>query len=88
MIANLARAMTGKLGGKVGTAPRLFLRKLVSELLDKVDEHDSYDPRRDFKLVVDAREMSGAEREAAGIETTVDDLVLDLPRDDAKKDED
>ena len=88
VIADLARAMTGKLGGKVGTAPRLFLRKLVSEMLDKVDEHADYDPKRDFRLVVDAREMSGAEREAAGIETTVDDLILELPKASSEENED
>jgi hypothetical protein len=54
----------------------------VNELLDKVDEHPEYDPKRDFKLVVDAREMTGTEREAAGIETSVDDIPLEL----AKKD--
>ncbi|WP_437593478.1 BREX system ATP-binding protein BrxD [Sorangium sp. So ce1000] len=78
-VRDLATALTGKLGGRVGVAPRLFLRKMVSELLDKVDEHEDYDPRRDFKLVVDAREMTSAEREAAGLETTVDDIALDLP---------
>jgi len=70
--------LTGKLGGKVGVAPRLFLRKMVSELLDKVDEHADYEPKRDFKLVVDAREMTADERDAAGIETSVDDIALDL----------
>lgn len=78
VVEDLAVAMIGKLGGKVGVAPRLFLRKLVSELLDKVDEHEDYDPRRDFRLVVDAREMSSDEREAAGVEKSVDDIVLDL----------
>ena len=81
VIENLADAMTGKLGGKVGVAPRLFLRKLVSELLDKVDEHENYDPKRDFQLVVDAREMTSDERDAAGIEKTVDDIALDLAGD-------
>lgn len=78
VIESLAVALIGKLGGKVGVAPRLFLRKLVSELLDKVDEHPGYEPTRDFKLVVDAREMSNEERDAAGIEKTVDDIALDL----------
>ncbi|AUX42279.1 ATP-binding protein [Sorangium cellulosum] len=82
VVRELAAALTGKLGGRVGVAPRLFLRKMVSDLLDKVDEHEEYDPRRDFKLVVDAREMTSAEREAAGLETTVDDIALDLPSQD------
>ena len=79
VIRDLAVALAGRFGGKVGAAPRLFLRKMVSELLDKVDEHEGYDPRRDFKLVLDAREMTEAEREAAGVEATVDDIALDLP---------
>jgi hypothetical protein len=84
VIRNLAQALTGKLGGKVGAAPRLFLRKMVSELLDKVDEHESYDPKRDFKLVVDVREMTSAEKEAAGVETCVDDIALDLSKPEEK----
>jgi len=78
VIRDLANGLTGKLGGKVGVAPRLFLRKMVSELLDKVDEHPDYEPKRDFKLVVDAQEMTADEREAAGVQTSVDDIALDL----------
>jgi hypothetical protein len=74
----LAIGVTGRLGQKVGAAPRLFLRKLVGELLDKVEEHDDYDPKRDFKLVVSAAEMTAEEREAAGVERSVDDIALDL----------
>jgi hypothetical protein len=70
--------VTGKLGQRVGAAPRLFLRKLVGELLDKVEEHEDYVPKRDFKLVVSAAEMSPEEREAAGVERSVDDIALDL----------
>ena len=81
VLRDLAVGLTGKLGGKVGVAPRLYLRKVVSELLDKVDEHEDYVPARDFKLVVDAREMTATEREAAGIEATVDDIALDLGAD-------
>jgi hypothetical protein len=74
----LAHGVTGKLGQRVGAAPRLFLRKLVGELLDKVEEHEDYVPKRDFKLVVSAAEMSAEEREAAGVERSVDDIALDL----------
>jgi hypothetical protein len=38
-------AMTGKLGGKVGIAPRLFLKKLVADVLDRIDQYDDFDPR-------------------------------------------
>ena len=36
----LARAVAGGLGGKVGVAPRLFLKKLVVDVLDRVDLHE------------------------------------------------
>ncbi|CDR09564.1 hypothetical protein GCM10022420_057060 [Streptomyces iranensis] len=44
-IGELATALTGTLGGRVGIAPRLFLKKLV-DVLDRVDEHADFDPRR------------------------------------------
>jgi hypothetical protein len=74
----LAQGVTGKLGQKVGVAPRLFLRKLVGELLDKVEEHEDYVPARDFQLVVSASEMTAEERDAAGMERSVDDIALDM----------
>jgi type II secretory pathway predicted ATPase ExeA len=78
VIVSLARGVTGKLGQKVGAAPRLFLRKLVGEVLDKVDEHDDYVPKRDFALVITAAEMTAEEREVAGLERSVDEIALDL----------
>jgi hypothetical protein len=78
VIEALARGVTGKLGGRTGVAPRLFLRKLVGEILDKVDEHPDYDPVKHFDLVVKAEEMTLEEREAAGEKVAVDDIPLDL----------
>jgi hypothetical protein len=47
----LARALdAGKLGGKVGIAPRLFLKKLVADVLDRIDQHDDFDPRQHYQL--------------------------------------
>jgi P-loop Domain of unknown function (DUF2791)/DoxX len=45
-VDELARALEGELGGRVGIVPRLFLRKLVQDVLDRVDEHADFDPRR------------------------------------------
>ncbi|MCC7380506.1 MAG: BREX system ATP-binding protein BrxD [Deltaproteobacteria bacterium] len=73
----LARGVAGALGGKVGVAPRIFLKRLVG-LLDQVDEHPEFEPRKDFKLVVDVGEMTDEERAAAGVVRTVDDIVLDV----------
>ena len=75
-------AITGKLGHSVGIAPRLFLRKLVGPLLDKVDEQEGYDPGVHFRLVLEGREMTAEERFAAGIATSVDDLELDVSKPD------
>lgn len=57
--------MTGGLGGKVGIAPRVFLKKLVGDVLDRVDQFPDFDPRRDYALTVRSDELSGVERQAA-----------------------
>jgi hypothetical protein len=72
----LADAVAGNLGGKVGVAPRLFLRKLVADVLDRVDQFADFDPRRNYTLTVDRAELSAAEREAAAV--TPDDIDLDV----------
>ncbi len=76
-IETLAQAMTGKMGGKVGIAPRLFLKKLVADVLDRIDQFDEFDPRRDYKLTVDSSEMTKAERARLSADN-VDDIELDL----------
>ena len=76
-IDQLAAAITGQLGGKVGVAPRVFLKKLVADVLDRVDLHDDFDPRRDYALTVRRDELSADERAAISI----DDVVLDLEDD-------
>jgi len=71
----LARAVAGGLGGKVGVAPRLFLKKLVADVLDRVDLHASFDPRLHYKLTLAESEMTVNERAAAGA-ASVDDIEL------------
>lgn len=77
VIDALARAVAGKLGGKVGVAPRVFLRKLVAGILDKVDLHAGFDPRRDFELRLEDTELSVEER-AAVAGRSADDIELDV----------
>jgi hypothetical protein len=77
VLSSLASGIAGKLGGRVGIAPRLFLKRLV-DVLDKVDEHEEFLPERDYALVVSGNELTPEEREAAGIERSVDDIELDL----------
>ncbi|WP_405888643.1 BREX system ATP-binding protein BrxD [Streptomyces sp. NBC_01136] len=72
----LARAVTGALGGKVGIAPRLYLRKLVADVLDRIDEFEDFDPRSHYSLTLRAAELSDTERNAA---SSAADIPLDLP---------
>lgn len=74
-IETLARAVAGGLGGKVGVAPRLFLKKLVADVLDRVDLHTEFDPRQHYKLTLAENEMTTNERAAAGA-LSVDDIEL------------
>lgn len=74
LITDLATAVTGRLGGKVGVAPRIFLKKLVAEVLDRVDQFPDFDPRKDYQLVVQLAELSQDERRVL----SPDDIQLDL----------
>ncbi len=71
-LADFARAVSGRLGGKVGIAPRIFLKKLVAEVLDRIDQFDDFDPRQNYQLTVDSRELNALERGAL----SVDDIEL------------
>ena len=57
--------MAGSLGGKVGVAPRVFLKKLVGDVLDRVDQFDDFDPRQHYQLTVGDGELTDVERNAA-----------------------
>ena len=74
-LESLAIAVSGRLGGRAGVAPRLFLKKLVGDVLDRVDQFADFNPRRHYAPTVDEREMSAAERNCAAA-TTVDDIEL------------
>lgn len=74
-IAVLARALTGELGGKVGVVPRVFAKKLVADVLDRVDLHHDFDPRQHYALTVGEQELTETERNARAA-TSVDDIEL------------
>jgi hypothetical protein len=76
-IRTLAEAVTGKLGGKVGIAPRIFLKKLVADVLDRIDLHADFDPRKNYSLTIDEQELKPSERTAGGA-ANVDEIELDL----------
>ena len=74
---DLARAVTGELGGKVGVAPRVFLKKLVADVLDRIDQFPAFDPRQHYALTVSDAELTEVERNAKGA-SSVDEIELDL----------
>lgn len=76
-VAELARAVTGDLGGNVGVAPRLFLKKLVGDVLDRIDQYPEFDPRHHYHLTIVDGELTRVERAARGA-ASVDDVELDL----------
>ena len=76
-IRDLAQAVTGKLGGKVGIAPRIFLKKLVADVLDRIDQFEDFNPRQHYALTMREAELSPRERQAMGA-TDVDEIELAL----------
>ncbi|MFD4258774.1 BREX system ATP-binding protein BrxD [Streptomyces sp. NPDC058534] len=75
-VTDLARAVAGNLGGRVGIAPRLFLKKLVGDVLDRVEQYEDFDPRKHYALTVTETELTGTERNAAA--GSADDIELPL----------
>jgi hypothetical protein len=71
----LASLIAGKLGGKVGIAPRIFLKKLVADILDKVDQYPEFDPGRDYSPSLVPSELNEAEN-AARPAGSVDDVNI------------
>ncbi|WP_406298461.1 BREX system ATP-binding protein BrxD [Embleya sp. NBC_00888] len=75
-VSELAISMAGRLGGRASIAPRLFLRKLVADVLDRVDEFDDFDPRKHYALTISATELSDVERNAAA--AGADEIELEV----------
>ena len=78
-VEELAQAVAGTLGGQIGVAPRVFLRKLVADVLDRVAEFEDFDPHRHYKLTISATELTDVERNAAAFEpSSADEVELEL----------
>jgi hypothetical protein len=74
-IRDLAEGVAGKLGGKIGVAPRIFLKKLVADVLDRVDQFAEFEPRAHYALTLSETELTPVERQAMGA-TDVDEIEL------------
>lgn len=82
-VTALAKAVGGELGGRTGVAPRLFLKKLIADVLDRVELFEDFDPRLDYQLTVDPNELSEVERAAhdrgsGGAVGSINDIDLEL----------
>ncbi|MDF2916035.1 MAG: ATP-binding protein [Microbacterium sp.] len=73
-LAGLADTIAGRLGGKVGVAPRIYLRKLV-DTLDKIEQFPDYLPTNASAVVVADGELNADERAAVG---GVDAIQIDV----------
>jgi|SRR5579871_275416 len=76
-LRSLAQAVAGDLGGRVGIAPRLYLKKLVADVLDRIDQHPDFDPRKHYSLTINATELNEIERNVRAA-ANVDDIELTL----------
>src|SRR6266851_584467 len=72
-VEDLARAVTGRLGGKVGIAPRIFLKKLVADILDRIDQFPDFNPREHYGLTIAEAELNDTERNLVAAQS-VDDI--------------
>ena len=77
LLESLADSVTGQLGGKIGIAPRIYLKKLVADLLDRIELHPDFDPVRDYRLTMHKEELTAEERNLTAAES-VEDIPLDL----------
>jgi len=75
-ISDLASALAGRLGGRFGVAPRIFLKKLIGDVLDRIDQFPDFDPRQHYRPTVQREELTDVELNAAAL--APDDVVLDL----------
>ena len=58
-------------------APRLFVKKLVGDVLDRIELNADFDPRQRYRLTVIDHELTPAERQARHAESA-EDIALDL----------
>ncbi len=62
---------------KAGGAPRIFLKKLVADVLDRVDQFPDFHPRQHYALTIVETELTPVERQAMGA-SDVDEIELQL----------
>ena len=76
LILRLAGRIGGALGDRTGIAPRIFLKKLVADVLDRIEQFPDFNPERDYKLTLRANELTDEER-ALLPASTADEIKLE-----------
>jgi hypothetical protein len=76
-IADLSAAVVGALGGRIGITPRVYLKKLVGEVLDRIDQFPEFDPRQHYALTIADAELTEVERNTRAA-VGVDDIELNV----------
>jgi hypothetical protein len=77
----LVETVTAGFGGRVPIAPRVFLRELV-DVIDRVEQHPSYDPAVHYKLTLDVATLTPEElaaKEGREVTGTDDDEPVSGP---------
>jgi hypothetical protein len=59
-LRGLVDKVTSGFGGKVTVAPRVFLRELV-DVIDRVEQHEAYDPSAHYKLTLNGETLTAQE---------------------------
>lgn len=59
-LQGLVGQITAGFGGKVTVAPRVFLRELV-DIIDRVEQHEAYDPAAHYRLTLDGETLTAEE---------------------------
>lgn len=75
-LRRLVDKITVGFGGRVPVAPRVFLRELV-DVIDRVEQHPSYDPSDHYKLVLQEDQLSPEELAALRGEVATADEEVD-----------
>lgn len=76
-LEGLAHRIAGQLDDEVSVAPRLFLKKLVGDVLDPIELHADFDPKQHYEPMLQASEMTHVERlRSKGMDP--DSIELDL----------
>lgn len=81
-LEGLAGAISGQLGGRVGVAPRLFLRALV-DIIDRVEQFDVYVPPAASATQLNPADLREEERDARFLgkpapASSIDDIDLSV----------